>query len=173
MTTPKTNAEMMLEKLDALIAEARKTNALLAARQAGAAPSAAPEVASAAELDSAHGDPTVRFDPRFWTGDSMAGKRYSQCPAEGLDMVADDNQWKADNPRKDVAPEDAAKYAGYSRLDARRARGWAARIRGGWTGLVDADREDRRAPTRRNAAPATSYRAETGHGADDDGPIPF
>jgi hypothetical protein len=77
-------------------------------------------------LDGPHGDPEVRQkDPRDWSGPSMKGKRFSECPADYLDLLAERYDYFAGN-------EQDEKKAGYNRLDAKRARGWAARLRGGW-----------------------------------------
>lgn len=80
------------------------------------------------DLDGAHGDPVVKAkDPRDWTGPSMQGQRFSQCPPEYLDLLASRYDYFAS---KDGAEPKDIKYA---TLDAARARGWAARLRAGWT----------------------------------------
>lgn len=90
-------------------------------------------VASEAELDGQYGDPEVRRDPssKYWPGQSYAGRRLSECPADYLDAYAkykDACAWAND---KDGG-EKKKKYAEYDRRDAARARGWAARLRAGW-----------------------------------------
>lgn len=78
------------------------------------------------DLDSQHGDPIVKAkDPRDWTGDPMIGRKFSECPPEYLDMVADRLDYFASR-------EEDAKKKNYNLLDAARARGWAARIRAGY-----------------------------------------
>lgn len=87
-----------------------------------------------ADLDSKYGDPLVRAkDPRDWTGEPMKGRNFSQCPPEYLDMLAARFDFFASR-------ESDPKKAKYNRLDASRARGWAARKRGGWQSpqVVDA-----------------------------------
>jgi hypothetical protein len=88
-------------------------------------------VASDADLDGQYGDPEVKAkDPRDWTGPSMKGLRFSRCPAEYLDMVADRlDYFCSTNPG---ATEEDHKKLKYQRLDAARARGWAKRIRAGY-----------------------------------------
>jgi hypothetical protein len=77
------------------------------------------------DLDGPHGDPEVKAkDPRDWTGAPMKGRKFSECPAEYLDMLADRFDYFAER-------EEDAKKAGYDRLDAARARGWAERVRNG------------------------------------------
>jgi hypothetical protein len=49
----------------------------------------------------------------------------SECPPAYLDLVASRLDYFA-------AKEEDAKKARYNRLDASRARGWAARLRNGW-----------------------------------------
>ena len=94
-------------------------------------PASAPLVASDRDLDSQYGDPEVKArDPRDWTGPTMKGKRFSECPADYLDMVAERlDYFTSQNPG--VTEEDQKKIK-YQRLDASRARGWAKRIRAGW-----------------------------------------
>ncbi len=86
-----------------------------------------PQVASDRDLDSKYGDPTVRAkSPRDWTGEDQLGKPFSECPPEYLEMVADRLDYFCET-------ETDEKKLKYQRLDASRARGWAKRIRGGWT----------------------------------------
>lgn len=86
------------------------------------------------DLDGAHGDPTVNAtDPRDWAGDSMKGRRFSECPAIYLDLVASRLDYFADKAAEKNELTTAGKpREPLLRLDAARARGWAARIRGGW-----------------------------------------
>ncbi len=109
-----------------------KLDAALAKRQQEerSRPVAAPSseaVASDVDLDSQYGNPTVKFNPRDWTGTSCKGLTYADCPADFLDILASTleffaNKNAADDPKK----------AGYERKDAARARGWAKRLRSGW-----------------------------------------
>ncbi len=88
-----------------------------------------PDSASAptVDLDNAHGNPIVKAkDPRDWTGDNMNGRHFSECPPEYLDMLAERYDYFASR-------EEDAKKKRYNELDAARARGWAARLRSGWT----------------------------------------
>ena len=110
----------------------------LLAQQGG---SAAPGVASDADLDGQYGNPEVKKDPpRNWSGASFVGSRFSECPPEYLDALASFFDWKAgkDEEQAKAAGDDEdtakakAKYARYARTDAARARGWAARLRAGW-----------------------------------------
>lgn len=135
--------------LKAILAEQRRTNELLAgfakARAAaaqrpaqqpasGTTQRSAPgggEVANAAELDGPHGDPTVKRSPPRWIQDGgrdFAGWKFSECPPEFLEALADFNDWKASKPQPGKE-----KYAEYDRKDAARARGWAERARRGET----------------------------------------
>jgi len=87
-------------------------------------------VASDADLDSQWGDQEIKAkDPRDWTGEPMSGRRFSECPAEYLDMVADRKDYFVSINAQGT--EEEKKKAKYDRLDAMRARGWAARIRAG------------------------------------------
>lgn len=132
---PVTNLQR-LEKLEAVVAsQASRIEALeriigaLAAVFGGGA-----DAADDSELDSKFGDPSVKKDPtdQFWRGASFVNKRLSECPAEYLDAFAKYKDLCAKLKEKDGS-EAKKKYAAYDRADAARARGWARRIRGGWT----------------------------------------
>ncbi len=85
-----------------------------------------PLIASDRDLDSQYGNPEVKAkDPRDWTGDTMKGYRFSECPVEYLHLVADRLDYFAGR-------EEDPKKARYNRLDASRARGWAQRLTNGW-----------------------------------------
>ena len=120
------------KKIDAIAAHLG-----IGARSAAAA-SAGGAVASAADLDGQYGNPEVRKDPKDWTGPSMVGKSFSDCPAEFLDMIASLNEWRAKKDdeagaRGEVNGKGKPKDGHFARLDAARARGWAARARAGGT----------------------------------------
>lgn len=86
-------------------------------------------VASDFELDSTHGNPKVRFDPKTWRGPPCKGRKLSECPAKFLDHYAQalsNIAEKEDADRKVYRGRPASKY---TRLDAARARGWALRHR--------------------------------------------
>jgi hypothetical protein len=105
-----------------------KLDAVLLALKGGAhAPSAAgtaagPKVASDAELDGPKGDPVAGYTSFDWKGESFKGKRFSECSTEFLLQHAAYLEWKAANPKPGKE-----QYATGDRLDAARARGWAAR----------------------------------------------
>ena len=83
------------------------------------------------DLDGPHGDPTVKAkDPRDWTGEPQQGKRFSECPPEYLEMVAERLDYF--NAQLGDSDEDKKKRK-FNTLDAARARGWAERLRAGWT----------------------------------------
>lgn len=122
------------EKLDALekkLDQALRGIALLA-RHLGAVPSApgsssvgSGAIASDAEMAGKYGDPEVRFDPRDWSGESFKRSKFSECPADYLDLLAVVLDGFAEQ-------ESDAKKKTYKLRDARLARGWAARKRAGW-----------------------------------------
>lgn len=102
------------------------------ARQPVGMPSV-PSVASDRDLDSKYGDPEVKAkDPRDWTGDTMKGRKFSECPPEYLDQVASRLDYFADQLASSQDADEQKKRR-YNLIDAARARGWAARLRGGWT----------------------------------------
>jgi hypothetical protein len=91
-------------------------------------------VAPDSDLDGDHGNPTVKYDlkPKYWSGASMVGKRWSECPPEWLDACAAYLSNYASALRDNPKEEDDAKKAKYKEKDASRARGWAKRLRSGW-----------------------------------------
>lgn len=103
--------------------------AIVASFDAGKArPASTPSPSPTVDLDSEHGNFTVRKDPPRWKGRSFAGKRLSETEPEYLDTLAGFKDWCAE---KDRAAGDEKK-AGYAALDAARCRGWADRLRAGW-----------------------------------------
>jgi hypothetical protein len=85
-------------------------------------PAEGAEVATDAELDGPRGDEVIRYDPPRWPGESYAGCRLSECSPDYLETLASFNDWRARHPKPGQDPK-------WARLDARLARGWAARIR--------------------------------------------
>ncbi len=102
---------------------------------------AIPEVANDADLDGKFGDPEIRHDPKRWNGPSFKGKRFSEAPPEWLDEMASFKDWAAGQDSAKKTPENDKK-AHYNRLDAARARGWAARKRAGWKSTKPVDAFD-------------------------------
>ena len=91
-------------------------------------------VADDEELDGQWGDPVVKKNPtdRFWKGQGFVGKHLSECSPEFLDAYAKYKDVCAKLKEKDEDPK-KRKYAEYDRTDAGRARGWARRLRAGWS----------------------------------------
>lgn len=123
-----------LDRIEAGIAELKGMLGAMAQRRNGAATASrfdvpAGAVAPASELDSKHGDPVVRKDPKGWAGASYAGQPYSACPSEYLEELAGLLEWQAGKDAE-KGTEEGAKWSGYARKDAARARGWAQRNRG-------------------------------------------
>ena len=83
------------------------------------------------DLDGDYGDPIVKAkSPRDWTGEPMLGRKFSECPPEYLELVAERLDYFAEQSEaKNELASNGKPKAYYSRLDAARARGWAARIR--------------------------------------------
>ena len=77
-------------------------------------------------LNGPYGDPIVKVEPRDWAGESMKGRKFSECPPEWLDLAAEMYDYFASKPDQDD------KKRGYNVTDAKRARGWAARLRAGY-----------------------------------------
>lgn len=90
------------------------------------------DVADDRDLDSQWGNPTVKFNPRDWTGPSFKGRAMSECDPDFLEMLASTFDYFADQAEEKNERTDAGKpTAPYKRKDAARARGWAKRIRDG------------------------------------------
>lgn len=117
-------------------------------------------IASDRELDSQYGDPEIKMvDPRDWSGDSMKGRHMSECPPEYLDIMADRFDYFTEKAEGDISGEDDPDVVKklkdkikYNNKDSARARGWAKRLRGGWTPPVE---EPISAPPHDGAAPLT------------------
>jgi hypothetical protein len=119
------NDEQLLSEILAIV---KRIDAKLNAAKAGGEG----EVASDADLDSQYGDETIKRDPsaKYWKGGTLAGLRMSECPADYLLAYAKYKDACAFMNAKE-GKEEKAKYVGYDRKSAARARGWAARVRDG------------------------------------------
>lgn len=102
-------------------------------KKAPAQTGASKKVATDADLDGKYGNPIVNAkDPRDWTGPTMKGRKFSECPADYLDLVADRLDYFADQAEAEGKLTSSGKpVAPYNRADAARARGWSWRIRQG------------------------------------------
>ena len=87
------------------------------------------------ELDSQYGDPPVKVIPRDWVNSGVfKGQKFSACEPDFLDALAETYDFFA--ARNDANGEKASNgtpKSVYDRKAARLARGWARRIRAGWT----------------------------------------
>ena len=52
-------------------------------------------------IHAEYGDPELKFMPRIWKGEDFSGRAYSQCPADLLKMVAEDQMWHAKNGKEE------------------------------------------------------------------------
>ncbi len=88
-------------------------------------------VASDADLDGQWGDPVVKMkDPRDWTGETMVGKRLSECPADYLELLASRSDYFAEKNDADGTKDDKGRpKSHWDRKAAALARGWAKRNR--------------------------------------------
>lgn len=124
-----TETERLLASIDATL------KAVLAALKAAPTAAAPPvSMATDADLDGKYGNPEIKAkDPRDWTGEPMKGRKMSECPAPYLDMVAERLDYFATTAETENKLTSSGKpVAPYNRADAKRARGWAARIRAGY-----------------------------------------
>jgi hypothetical protein len=119
-----TTLESIDRSLDALVGLARKS--------AGVTVGDAPPVhAGDTELDQAGADEVVRFKPKNWTGSTdYKGSRMSLCPPEFLDQLAEVYDYFAKKNEEQGAVDNQGRAKSfYDVRSARRARGWAARLR--------------------------------------------
>lgn len=89
-------------------------------------------IATDRDLDGQYGNPVLKFIPRDWTGSTFKGCKFSECPPELLDLVANSCEYfgrVADE--KGEATSGGKPVGDFKRADAARARGWAKRIRAG------------------------------------------
>jgi hypothetical protein len=133
MNSVEERLERIERKLDTLLAQLRANNGAGASASVAMPPaSSGHEVATDADLDSPRGNPEVRFVPRRWSGAEHKGKRFSECEPEFLDMLAEAYEWFAQrDDESNAVDKNGNPKSRWSRLDASRARGWAARLRGG------------------------------------------
>lgn len=129
------DALAVLRSIDATL---KAMLALAQQRTAKARASAPKDIASDRDLDGKYGDPVVNMkDPRDWTGPKMKGRRFSECPPEYLDLLADRFDYFAQKAEEENEQYKGKPTAPFRRKDAARARGWAKRMRDGthdWNG---------------------------------------
>lgn len=134
------NDALILAKLDTLEGLVRQllagNSGARPAQSGGAGHRGEGDVASDRDLDSERGNPTIKFDPKskYWDGASYEGYKFSEVPEPAyLDAMAKYLDACAYMAAKEAASgkdvEKNEKSARFKRLDAARARGWAARIR--------------------------------------------
>jgi len=129
-TTPMSTTDSFLKDIRDLLVDIRDA---LRAGNGAARQAPAPVVASDHDLDSPKGNPPAKKMPRDWSGPDFKGKKLSECPPELLDMLAERQDYFAEQEdlKKEVDAHGGPKSK-WSRLDAARMRGWAKRIRAGW-----------------------------------------
>jgi hypothetical protein len=95
-------------------------------------------IADERDLDSQWGNEEVRVNPRDWTGASMKGRRMSECTPQFLDMLADTLDYFArKNAASNALTTSGKPKADFDRKAAARARGWARRLRNGWSDAAE------------------------------------
>ncbi len=127
MGTQETILGVIADRLLDIDATLKELLALSKSKRA-ATPAAPSNIATDADLDGQYGDPVVKFTPRDWTGDDCKGILFSDCPPDFLDALAKAFDYFAQKKQAENDPK-----AKYEVLNAARARGWAARLRSGWT----------------------------------------
>ena len=121
--------EARIVALEAVIASLRS-----AFGGGGAGANGGARVAPDVDLDGRWGDEEIRIGTvRGWEGRSMKGYRMSDCPPEFLDLFADAMTWFAKKADEKNEMWKGTPVSKYNLRSAGRARGWAARLRSGWT----------------------------------------
>ncbi len=125
MQQPNDEAVEILRHIREILAE------LLALSKSKRHPAPAVDAATDADLDSQYCDEPVKFKPRDWSGDFTKGQRMSECAPGFLDLLASSFDYFAEKNAGQMTDGGKPKSF-YDQRSARRARGWAARLRGGW-----------------------------------------
>lgn len=124
--------EARIAALEGRVAQLEKPRAA-APRPAAPAPVGI-VAATDAECLGQYGDPDIRKDPPRWTGESFAGRRFSQTSPEYLECLAGFKAWSANEDDKKGAVDDQGRPKSYwAKKDAALALGWARRLRAGLT----------------------------------------
>lgn len=124
---PQDELERQLTAMKASLSDHSRRLVALEGQTVGKAPGTAmlPHV----DINGEHGDPTVKFDPRDWKGNSLKGLPMSQCPPNALRMLSKALMYFADKNQAAGKVTSTGKPAHvYDRLDAARAIAWAERI---------------------------------------------
>ena len=125
--------EERLSALEARVAQLEKPRAVTAAAPRTAAPAAAPSgivAATDAECLAQYGDPEIRKDPPRWSGESFAGRRFSQTSPEYLECLAGFKAWVAAKDDAEGAIDSQGRpKSHWAKKDAALALGWARRLR--------------------------------------------
>lgn len=117
------SSEHALEILRSIDATLKHMLGILEARQPKT-------VATDRDLDGQYGNPIVKLNPRDWTGPSMKGRKFSECPAEFLELLAEMQDYFARQAEQNNERTTRGRsVAEFRKADAARARGWAKRVR--------------------------------------------
>jgi hypothetical protein len=121
--------EQVVAELVLKVADLEKVIAGFRAALGGGAIAATADAASDSDLDGQYGNEKIQMTPRDWKGAPRKGWLMARCEPDFLDVYAEAKMHFA---TKDEAAGETRK-AHYGRLSAARARGWAKRLRAGWT----------------------------------------
>ncbi len=167
------------ERLSALEGRVAQLEKPRPAAPRAAAPAAAPSgivAATDAECTGQYGDPEIRKDPPRWSGESFAGRRFSQTSPEYLECLAGFKAWAAAKDDAEGATDSQGRpKSHWAKKDAALALGWARRLRAGLT--VEAPRFEAMGAHEIARYGTTGHGASAKHSAQDDldglGEIPF
>lgn len=123
--------EERLSALESRVAQLEKPRAAAPRPTQPAAPAPSGITpATDAECLATYGDPEIRKDPPRWTGESFAGRRFSQTSPEYLECLAGFKAWSAEKDDAAGATDDKGRpKSHWAKKDAALALGWARRLR--------------------------------------------
>jgi hypothetical protein len=125
--------------VETLLTEIRDSLRQLVAQHKGKSTAVVPRninpIAPDTELDNpTYGDPPVKSAPRDWTGEFRVGQRMSECEPVLLDLLAERyDSFATKNDREHAVTDKGQPKSDYDRRAAAKARGWAKRLRAGYT----------------------------------------
>lgn len=119
-----------MDPMTEIIQRLDRIEKLLLARPTATIAATGGGVAADSELSGQYGDPEIRtnLSTKRWAGPQHKGERMSTVKDAGYLMeLASHLEWAATKD-DEVGDEQHKKYAAYKRMDARRARAYAARL---------------------------------------------
>jgi len=118
----------MTDSIDKINELEARISKLEKAAMAASIKAAVDEVFPFVKLDEEWADKQIKIQPRSWKGESMVGKKMSECPSDFLQELASYLQYMGSRDRMSPTPKCNANgkpYWEYTLFDAKLARTWA------------------------------------------------